>query len=290
MTESSILSGRKFAKEVRKNLSDEIERFGGRPPGLAVVIVGDDPASRVYVSMKDKACRKVGIVSTAVKLAETVSQEELLKQIDRLNNDSSIDGILCQLPLPDHISADIVASAILPEKDVDGFHPENVGRLWRGEDGLFPCTPVGIIALMKHSGIEIDGANAVIVGRSNIVGKPMAALLLREHATVTLAHSHTSDLQGLCGTADILIAAVGRPHFIKREFVKPGATVIDVGISRTEEGLVGDVDFDNVIDTCGAITPVPGGVGPLTIAFLMSNTVKAWKRNMQYSKRNPTNY
>lgn len=275
----SVLSGRKFAKEVRRNLAEEISKIGGRPPGLAVVIVGDDPASRVYVSMKEKACGKVGINSTVVRLDESVSQEELLQQIDRLNQDPSVEGILCQLPLPGQISADIVASVILPEKDVDGFHPENVGRLWRGEDGLFPCTPVGIIALMKHHSIDIDGADAVIVGRSNIVGKPMAALLLRENATVSLAHSHTSDLQGLCRKADILIAAVGRPRFITREFVKPGATVIDVGISRTDDGLVGDVDFDNVADVCGAITPVPGGVGPLTIAFLLSNTVKAWKRN-----------
>ena len=276
MAESSVLSGRKFAKEVRRNLAEEIDKIGGRPPGLAVVIVGDDPASRVYVSMKEKACGKVGIVSTAVRLDESVSQEELLQEINKLNENPSVDGILCQLPLPDHISADVVASAILPEKDVDGFHPVNVGRLWRGEDGLFPCTPVGIVALLKHHSIQVDGADAVIVGRSNIVGKPMAALLLRENATVSVAHSHTSDLQGLCRKADILIAAVGRPRFIKREFVKPGATVIDVGISRTDDGLVGDVDFDNVADICGAITPVPGGVGPLTIAFLLSNTVKAW--------------
>ncbi|MCD4701938.1 MAG: bifunctional methylenetetrahydrofolate dehydrogenase/methenyltetrahydrofolate cyclohydrolase FolD [Candidatus Aegiribacteria sp.] len=276
MAESSVLSGRKFAKEVRRNLAEEIEKIGGRPPGLAVVIVGDDPASRVYVAMKEKACGKVGIVSTAVRLDESVSQEELLQEINRLNEDPSVDGILCQLPLPGHISADTIASAILPEKDVDGFHPENVGKLWRGEEGLFPCTPVGIIALMKHHAIDIDGADAVIVGRSNIVGKPMAALLLRESATVTVAHSHTSDLQGLCRKADILIAAVGRPRFIKKEFVKPGATVIDVGISRTDDGLVGDVDFDGVADICGAITPVPGGVGPLTIAFLLSNTMKAW--------------
>lgn len=279
MSDSSVLSGRKFAKEVRKNLAEEITRIGGRPPGLAVVIVGDDPASRVYVSMKEKACGKVGIVSTEVKLDGSVSQEELLQEINRLNGDTSVDGILCQLPLPDHISADIIASAILPEKDVDGFHPVNVGRLWRGEDGLFPCTPVGIVALMKHHNIDIDGADAVIVGRSNIVGKPMAALLLRESATVTVAHSHTSDLEGLCRKADILIAAVGRPHFIRKEFVKPGATVIDVGINRTEDGLVGDVDFDNVAPICGAITPVPGGVGPLTIAFLLSNTATAWKQN-----------
>ncbi len=279
MTESSVLSGRAFAKEVRRNLADEIAGIGGRPPGLAVIIVADDPASRVYVSMKEKACGKVGIDSTVVRLEETVSQAELLRVIDRLNTDPLIDGILCQLPLPGHISAAIVASAILPEKDVDGFHPENVGRLWRGEDGLFPCTPVGIIALMKHSGISMDGADAVIVGRSNIVGKPMAALLLRENATVSVAHSHTFDLEGLCRRADILIAAVGRPRFIKREFVKPGATVIDVGISRTDDGLAGDVDFDNVADISGAITPVPGGVGPLTIAFLLSNTVKAWKNS-----------
>lgn len=276
MIESSILSGRAFAKEVRKNLKDEILRIGGRPPGLAVIIVGDDPASSVYVAMKEKACGRAGIESTVIRLKESISQEKLLQEIDRLNEDPSVDGILCQLPLPDHISADTVASAILPGKDVDGFHPENVGRLWRGEEGLFPCTPVGIIALMKHSSIDIDGADAVIVGRSNIVGKPLAALLLRENATVCVAHSHTSDLKGLCSRADILIAAVGRPRFITKEFVKPGATVIDVGISRTEDGLAGDVDFDEVAPICGAITPVPGGVGPLTIAFLLSNTVKAW--------------
>ncbi len=279
MTESSVLSGRKFARTVRSNLADEIIQKGGRPPGLVVVIAGDDPASHIYVSMKEKACRKIGIRSTVIRLPDEVSQDELLSEIDRLNRDPSVDGILCQLPLPDHISADIVASAILPEKDVDGFHPVNVGRLWRGEEGLFPCTPVGIIALMKHSGIIIDGADAIIVGRSNIVGKPMAALLLRANATVSIAHSHTSDLAGLCRKSDILIAAVGRPHFIKREFVKPGATVIDVGTSRTDDGLAGDVDFDNVVEICGAITPVPGGVGPLTIAYLLSNTVKAWKQN-----------
>ena len=198
MAESSVLSGRKFAKEVRRNLALEITKISGRHPGLAVVIVGDDPASRVYVSMKEKACGRVGIVSTAVRLDESVSQEELLQEVNKLNENPSVDGILCQLPLPDQISADAVASAILPKKDVDGFHPVNVGRLWRGEDGLFPCTPVGIIALLKHHNIEIDGADAVIVGRSNIVGKPMAALLLRENATVSVAHSHTSDLQGLC--------------------------------------------------------------------------------------------
>ena len=274
-----ILSGREFAKTVRRSIAEEISQTGGRPPGLAVVIVGDNPASQVYVSMKEKACKKAGLISRIVHLEEAVSEGELLREIENLNQDSSIDGILCQLPLPEHISDETVASSILPSKDVDGFHPVNVGRLWRGEEGLFPCTPVGIIALLKHSGIQIDGVNAVIVGRSNIGGKPMAALLLREHATVTIAHSHTPDLPGLCRQADILIAAVGKPQFINSEFVKPGATLIDVGITRTSEGLRGDVDFEQVEDICGAITPVPGGVGPLTIAFLLSNTVKAWNCN-----------
>lgn len=276
MSDPLLLSGKEFAASVRKELAGKIEAEPGPPPGLAVVVVGDDPASRVYVSMKEKACRRAGIGSSVVKLEGSVSQEKLLEEIDRLNEDGSIHGILCQLPLPDHISPHTVASAILPQKDVDGFHPVNVGKLWRGEDGLFPCTPLGITAMLAHYGITIDGSRAVIVGRSNIVGKPMAAMLLRRHATVTLAHSHTGELPGLCRTADILVAAVGRPRFITPEFVKPGATVIDVGISRTEEGLAGDVNFDSVAGISGAITPVPGGVGPLTIAFLLSNTVKAW--------------
>ncbi len=274
-----ILSGREFAKTVRKNLAEEISQIDGRPPGLAVVIVGDNPASQVYVSMKKKACDKAGIISRIVHLDETISEDELLREIENLNQDSSIDGFLCQLPLPEHISDETVALSILPSKDVDGFHPVNVGKLWRGEEGLFPCTPVGIIALLKHSEIQIDGVQADIVGRSNLVGKPMAALLLRGHATVTIAHSHTPDLPGLCRQADILISAIGKPHFINSEFVKPGATLIDVGITRTSEGLRGDVDFEQVKDICGAITPVPGGVGPLTIAFLLSNTMKAWNRN-----------
>ena len=277
MSEPVILSGKKFAAQVRKGLAREIEAFTGRPPGLAVIIVGEDPASEVYVSMKEKACRRAGISSRVIRLEGCVTQEELLERIDGLNSDPSVDGVLCQLPLPDHISADTVASAVLPGKDVDGFHPVNVGRLWRGEDGLFPCTPVGIMAMLDHYGIEMDGARAVVVGRSNIVGKPMAALLLQRHCTVTLAHSHTGDLSDLCARADILVAAVGRPGFITAEHVKTGAVVIDVGISRTEQGLCGDVDFEAVSGKAGAITPVPGGVGPLTIAFLLGNTVKAWK-------------
>ncbi|MFO8183888.1 MAG: bifunctional methylenetetrahydrofolate dehydrogenase/methenyltetrahydrofolate cyclohydrolase FolD [Candidatus Aegiribacteria sp.] len=280
MSDPLLLSGKEFAASVRKELAGEIESVQGSPPGLTVVVVGDDPASRVYVSMKEKACRRAGIRSSVVKLDGSASLEELLAVIDRLNRDDSVHGILCQLPLPDHISPHRVASAILPQKDVDGFHPVNVGKLWRGEDGLFPCTPLGITAMLAHYGIEIDGSRAVIVGRSNIVGKPMAAMLLRRHATVSLAHSHTGELPGLCRTADILVAAVGRPRFITPEFVKPGATVIDVGISRTEEGLAGDVDFDSVAGISGAITPVPGGVGPLTIAFLLSNTVKAWRNSI----------
>ena len=272
-----ILSGREFARGVRAELKEEIASSRTRPPGLAVIIVGEDPASTVYVSMKEKACRKTGIISTMVRLENDVTEDELLRTIGSLNDDAAVDGILCQLPLPDHISPATVASAILPEKDVDGFHPVNVGRLWRGEEGLFPCTPTGIIALLKEHRVALEGAAAVIIGRSNIVGKPMAALLLRENATVTVAHSRTKNLQGLCRTASILIAAVGRPHFVTPDYVSPGATVIDVGTSRTEDGLAGDVDFDAVLPVCGAITPVPGGVGPLTIAFLLANTVKSWR-------------
>lgn len=280
MSDAVILSGRKFAKKVRSSLKKEIQEAENPPPGLSVIIVGDDPASRVYVSMKEKACGKTGIRSTVIRLEETVAQEDLLDEIDALNRDDSVHGILCQLPLPDHISPDRVASAVLPEKDVDGFHPVNVGRLWRGEDGLFPCTPTGIVEMLKHYSIEMDGARTVIIGRSNIVGKPMAALLLREHSTVSIAHSHTGGLKELSRTADILVAAVGRPGFVTADYVKPGAAVIDVGISRTEDGLSGDVDFENVRGKCGAITPVPGGVGPLTIAFLLSNTVKAWRNSL----------
>jgi len=249
-----------------------------RPPGLAVIMVGDDPASAVYVGSKERACRKAGILSRIIHLEIDVSESEIIECIEELNADPAIDGILCQLPVPDHISPSLIASAVLPDKDVDGFHPVNVGRLWRGEDGLFPCTAVGIIALLEENGIEIKGKHAVIVGRSNIVGKPLAALLLRKHATVTICHSRTSDLPGTCRLGDILIAAVGRPHFLGENHVKPGAVLIDVGITRTEEGLVGDFDFDAVEGICSAITPVPGGVGPLTIAFLLANTLLSWRK------------
>lgn len=275
--EPVTLSGRELARRVRRELAEEIASSGGRPPGLAVMMVGDDPASEVYVSMKEKACAKAGILSRMVRLPGDSTGEQVLDGLRALNDSPEIDGILCQLPLPSHLSARTVASVIDPRKDVDGLHPENVGRLWRGEDGLFPCTPVGIMALLGEYGIPIEGSRTVIIGRSDIVGKPMAALMLHANATVTLGHSRTVDLPGLCREADILISAVGRPGMVTRDFIKPGATVIDVGISRTCDGLRGDVDIESASSVCGAVTPVPGGVGPLTIAFLLSNTVRAWR-------------
>ena len=274
MTE--VLSGRKYARDVRKSVRERVSSLSGPPPGLAVIMVGDDPASSVYVASKEKACKKVGFKSRVIRFPEKTSREQLLQTVDELNHDHSIHGILVQLPVPPHISSSAVAAAVLPEKDVDGFHPINVGRLWRGEKGLFPCTPRGVIGLLHHHGIPLEGKNAVIVGRSNIVGKPMAALLLRENCTVTLAHSRTTDLSGKCREADILVAAVGKPGLITSEYVKQGAVVIDVGINRDQNGkLSGDVDYDGVFHLCSAITPVPGGVGPLTIAFLLENTLLA---------------
>ncbi|PIE52741.1 bifunctional methylenetetrahydrofolate dehydrogenase/methenyltetrahydrofolate cyclohydrolase FolD [Candidatus Fermentibacteria bacterium] len=271
-----VLSGRKYSRTVKSSLRERIASLSGEPPGLTVVMVGNDPASSVYVASKEKACRKVGIRGEVIHLPESTSEEEVLQVIRGLNKDSSVHGILVQLPLPDHISAVTVASAVLPEKDVDGFHPVNVGRLWRGEDGLFPCTPSGITGLLKHYEIPLEGKNAVIVGRSNIVGKPMAALLLRENCTVTVAHSRTVDLKALCSSADILIAAVGKARMIGPGWIGNGAVVVDVGINRDSDGnLAGDVDYDAVFEKCYAITPVPGGVGPLTIAFLLENTFKA---------------
>jgi methylenetetrahydrofolate dehydrogenase (NADP+)/methenyltetrahydrofolate cyclohydrolase len=271
-----VLSGKELAKSIRSQVRERISRSTVRPPGLTVVIVGDDPASEVYVSYKEKACRKAGILSDVKRFDADASERDVLSQIDRLNADEDVDGILVQLPLPDHLSESTVAARVLPEKDVDGLHPVNVGRLWRGESGLFPCTPRGIIELLRHYDVVMDGALAVIVGRSNIVGKPLAAMLLRENATVVVTHSHTSDLPSLTRSADILVAAAGSPGIIGPDHVKPGSTVIDVGITRTDEGLRGDVDFDAVIDVCGGITPIPGGIGPLTIAFLLWNTVQAW--------------
>ena len=276
-----LLKGRPLAKKVRGEVAGAISAAGdgARPPGLAVVLIGEDPASEVYVSYKQKGCAKVGMVSVLRRLEDSVSERAVLDLIRELNEDASIDGILCQLPVPDQISPARIASAIDPAKDVDGFHPENVGRLWRGEDGLFPCTPRGIVALLEEEEIPLDGARVVVVGRSNIVGKPLAAMLLREHCTVTIAHSHTRDLAALTRSADILVSAMGRPGVLGPDHVTPETVVVDVGVSRTADGLSGDVDFDRVVDLVKAITPVPGGVGPLTIAYLLHNTLTSWRRS-----------
>ena len=271
-----VLSGRKFAKTVRTSVREKVAALQGSPPGLVVILVGNDPASEVYVSSKERACARTGIAGSVIRLPGDTTEEQVLTKIHQLNDDSSVNGILVQLPLPAHISPEKIASAVLPEKDVDGFHPVNVGRLWRGEEGLFPCTPYGIIGLLKHYEIPLAGKDVLVIGRSNIVGKPMAALLLRENCTVTVAHSRTADLEKKCARADIVIAAVGRTRMITSSWIKEGAVVIDVGMNRDEQGeLAGDVDYDDVFEKCSAITPVPGGVGPLTIAFLLENTLKA---------------
>ncbi len=243
---------------------------------LAVIQVGNDPASTVYVGNKKKACEYIGIHSLSYELPEETTEEELLELVEKLNQDKNVHGILVQLPLPAHIDEDKVIQTISPKKDVDGFHPQSVGALSIGQPGFVSCTPAGIIQLLKRSGVEMDGKECVIVGRSNIVGKPMALLMLRENATVTVCHSHTANLKEVTKRADILIVAIGKPKFITKEYVKKGAVVIDVGIHRNENNkLCGDVDFDDVEPVCSAITPVPGGVGPMTIAMLMNNCVEA---------------
>lgn len=248
----------------------------GQSVCLAVIQVGNDPASTVYVGNKKKACAYIGIESRAFSLPEETREEELLALINQLNHDDSVNGILVQLPIPAHMDEKKVINAIAPEKDVDGFHPQNVGALSIGEPGFVSCTPAGIIQLLKRSGVEIEGKECVVVGRSNIVGKPMALLLLRENGTVTICHSHTRDLKEICRRADILVAAIGKPKFFDDTYVKDGAVVIDVGIHRNEQNkLCGDVDAEKVMDKVSAITPVPGGVGPMTIAMLMHNCVEA---------------
>lgn len=281
---AQILSGKVFAakfKEEAKQEAEKIYQQYGVKPGLAVIIVGENSASQVYVRNKHRTCEELGFYSEVIAMPEDTTKEALIAKIQELNHDEKIHGILVQLPLPKAISAheaDIL-NAIDPVKDVDGFHPVNVGKLMTNQpDGMIPCTPYGCLKMLEAANINIDGANAVIVGRSNIVGKPMAQLLLSKHATVTICHSHTKNLADVCKSADILVAAVGRPHFITADMIKPGATVIDVGINRiAPKKLVGDVDFDNAVNVAGAITPVPGGVGLLTIAMLMQNTVKAAK-------------
>ncbi len=270
------IDGKAISLQIKDELKKQLEeiRAQGGKRCLAVILVGEDPASKVYVGNKKKACEYIGIESRSYELPAETSQEELLALIDKLNKDSEVDGILVQLPLPAGLDERQVIRAIAPEKDVDGFHPVNVGSLLIGEPGYVSCTPAGVIQLLKRSGIEIAGKECVVVGRSNIVGKPMAALLLRENGTVTVCHSRTKNLAEVCRRADILVVAVGKPRMIDASYIKEGAVVIDVGIHRMENGkLCGDVDFDAVEPHCSAITPVPGGVGPMTIAMLMNNCV-----------------
>ena len=277
---AKILDGKAVAKHIRENIAKEVEklRHEGIHPGLAVVLVGYNSASMVYVRNKGEACRTAGIHSEEHRLPEDTTETELLELIDKLNNDNRIHGILVQLPLPERINKENILKAISPEKDVDGFHEINMGRLMTGHDGLVPCTPLGIIKLLDHYHIPVEGKNAVIVGRSNIVGKPVALMLLHRNATVTICHTRTKNMSELCRQADILIAAVGRIHMISGDMIKEGAVVVDVGINRQDNGkLAGDVDFAAASEKASWITPVPGGVGPMTIAMLLYNTVKAAK-------------
>lgn len=277
-----IIDGKKISQVIKDELKEKVERLKaeGKQAALAVIQVGNDPASSVYVNNKKKACAYIGIESLSYELPEETTEQELLALVERLNQDETVHGILVQLPVPKHIDADKIIQTISPKKDVDGFHPQNVGNLVIGEKGFVSCTPAGIIQLLKRSNIEISGKNCVVVGRSNIVGKPMALLMLRENATVTIAHSKTRNLKELCKTADILIVAIGKPQFITAEYVKEGAVIIDVGIHRDENNkLRGDVKFDEVEPLASAITPVPGGVGPMTIAMLMNNCVEAMEAN-----------
>lgn len=273
-----IIDGKVISAQIKDEVKEQVAALAtqGKKVCLAVIQVGNDPASSVYVGNKKKACAYVGIESLAYELAEETTQEKLLSLIGELNAREDVNGILVQLPLPKHIDEDAVIRAIDPKKDVDGFHPQSVGALCIGQPGFVSCTPAGIIQLLKRSGIEIAGKECVVIGRSNIVGKPMALLLLRENGTVTVAHSRTKDLASVTKRADILVAAIGKPKFFTREYIKEGAVVIDVGIHRMEnKKLCGDVDYDDVAKVCSAITPVPGGVGPMTIAMLMSNCVES---------------
>jgi methylenetetrahydrofolate dehydrogenase (NADP+) / methenyltetrahydrofolate cyclohydrolase len=277
---SEIIDGKVIAAKIREEIKEKVAAMDVKP-GLAVIRVGEDPASKVYVNMKEKACKEIGMYSEKHVLPEDITEEELLVIINKLNKSKKIHGFLVQLPLPAHIDEQKVLEAINPEKDADGFHPINVGRMFTGIESLVPATPSGIIKLIESTGIEISGKNAVVIGRSNIVGKPVAILLLQKHATVTVCHSRTKDLVEECKRADILVAAVGKARMITSDMVKEGSVVIDVGVNRVDDDsekgyhLEGDVDFDNVKDKVGFVTPVPGGVGPMTIAMLLSNCLKA---------------
>lgn len=278
---AQLLNGKQLAADIRSRLK---EKIAGSPaaPGLAVILVGNDPASEIYIRAKQKACAEIGIRAEAFHLPENTSQAELTGLINRLNNTPEINGILVQLPLPRHFNEKEILLAIAPEKDVDGFHPYNAGSIIQKRAGAFaPCTPKGILRLLDTTGKDLNGLNAVVVGRSQIVGMPAAHLLLNRNCTVTITHSHTQNLQKICQTADILIAALGKPEFITGEYIKPGAIVIDVGINRTENGLKGDVKFAEAVEIASYITPVPGGVGPMTIAMLLENTCEAFLKQQR---------
>ena len=279
---AQMLDGKVMSAELREELALRVQRLKGKgvTPGLAVILVGDDPASQIYVKNKELGCQQVGIHSVTIRLPETASQAELEAQIDRLNADASIHGILVQLPLPQGLDEAATLARILPEKDVDGFHLLNAGKLFTGQQGVVACTPKGAMEMLHRTGIDLSGKEAVVVGRSNIVGKPMAMLLLQENATVTICHSRTANLAEHTRRADVLVAAVGKPRYITADMVKPGAIVIDVGINRVDGKVVGDVDFDAVREVASWITPVPGGVGRMTITMLLANTIEAAERTV----------
>jgi len=273
-----VIDGKAVAAAVRQEVASgvtEFQREHGRIPGLATVLIGEDEASAVYVGSKHRACEEVGMRSIGHTLPADTGQEDAVALIEQLNADPDVSGILCQLPVPDHLDGPELTNRIIPEKDIDGLTVESAGRLAIGMVGLRPCTPLGVMRLLQEAGTDLDGAEAVILGRSNLFGKPMGRLLVEADATMTICHSHTRDLAAACRRADVLIAAVGRPKLVQGDWIKPGATVIDVGITRTEDGLVGDVDFDAAMEVASAVTPVPGGVGPMTIACLLQNTLQA---------------
>ena len=276
----NIIDGKEIAKKLRSKIAEEVASLD-RPPGLAVILVGEDPASAVYVRNKELACRQAGFISDKIIKSENITEEQLLEEVERLNNNPHIDGILVQLPLPKHINANKVIEHISPHKDVDGFHSENIGKLMQNKSHLRPCTPKGVMTMLESIDCKIEGMNCVVVGASNIVGRPMAMELLNARGTVTICNSRTKDLAGKVRQADIVVVGVGIPQMVKGDWVKEGAVVIDVGINRLDDGsLVGDVDYDAIKETAGAITPVPGGVGPMTIATLLENTLIAYKQNL----------
>lgn len=277
---TKIIDGKVISASVKERVKQGVAELNqkGITVGLAVIIVGEDPASKVYVANKKKACEALGIISEEYALPESTTEQELLALVDELNHKKSINGILCQLPLPKHLDEKLIINSILPEKDVDAFHPHNVGRIMIGDYDFVPCTPAGIMEMLSYEGIEAEGKTCVVIGRSNIVGKPMGMLLLHKNGTVTICHSRTKNLKEVCAKADILVAAVGKANFVTPDMVKDGAVVIDVGMNRENGKLCGDVDFEAVKDKCSAITPVPGGVGPMTIAMLMQNTLTAAKK------------